>query len=74
MVIQCMCMGIYQPTKMNKTVEVLGLIKIELEDLSVYVCDRCHREIFPEKTMQLIQQAQQEYLSRPFSQPQATLI
>lgn len=58
MSIQCMCRGYYE--EKNETVMVSDLRggAIELPHLRLYRCNQCNAEIYPEKTIEIIQNCQ----------------
>lgn len=66
--LQCMCRGEYKPNIVNKMVSIMGIEKVELKNLKVYICNGCGKEIYPEETILKFRQAQQEYYSSAPSQ------
>ena len=63
--IQCMfCGGEYKQNIINKKIQVLGLLNLEFDNLEIYICDRCGREIYPPETIKIITTAQNEYFTR----------
>ncbi len=62
--IQCMCRGYYKPHTINKIMKFFGVNDLTLENLRIYQCDKCGKEIFPEKTIEKINKIQKDFFEK----------
>ncbi|MCP4023677.1 MAG: YgiT-type zinc finger protein, partial [Desulfobacteraceae bacterium] len=66
--IACKGKGKFKPIDINKTFNIFGIDQVELTNLRIYKCDRCGKEIMPERTIERIKKFQSEFYNQPTNQ------